>query len=213
MQTIAHTTPALASRLMFDGPLHSSREVFACSHATGIAQCCAGCLCWLSLLAANCTPSRSRGHTAYSIINRRYLSCVQRPGAQTAMVKRWPIALAALLLLSAFAACRAQDFDISDDSDDADADVEEVAKPFLLARKFLPGKDLVMGVNTTIAIELYNAGKRCTLAQSIRFEDSLLRHRKSDRGVMPACSRRPSECPGIASRLCKVTCIRGQSCP
>ena len=87
-------------------------------------------------------------------------SGLQLRRAQTAMGRRWPVALAALLLFTAFTACSAQDFDVSDDAEETDAEVEEVAKPFLLARKFLPGKDLVMGINTTIAIELYNAGKR-----------------------------------------------------
>lgn len=79
------------------------------------------------------------------------------------MGRRWPIVLAALLLFSALAACQSDDFDISDASDETEeADVEtgDELRPFLLARKFLPGKDLVMGKNTTIAIELYNAGKR-----------------------------------------------------
>ena len=42
-------------------------------------------------------------------------------------------------------------------------EVEDVADqgPFLLSRKFLPGKDLVKGRNSTVAVELFNAGNRC----------------------------------------------------
>ena len=76
------------------------------------------------------------------------------------MGKRWPIVLAALLLFSAFTTCRGDEFDISDETEEADVEAEDEPRPFLLARKFLPGKDLVVGKNTTIAIELYNAGKR-----------------------------------------------------
>ena len=68
------------------------------------------------------------------------------------------IALAAWLLFSSLAACQSDDFGISDEVED-EGDVQD-GTPFLLARKFLPGKDLVKGRNTSIAIELYNAGKR-----------------------------------------------------
>ncbi len=72
--------------------------------------------------------------------------------------------LAALLVLSALTACRGDEFDISDETEETDVEAEDELRPFLLARKFLPGKDLVMGKNTTIAIELYNAGKRSVCA-------------------------------------------------
>ncbi len=68
--------------------------------------------------------------------------------------------LAALLLFSSLVLVRADDESIMDVSDEED--VEEVVdqRPFVLARKFLPGKDLVRGRNSTVAVELYNAGNR-----------------------------------------------------
>ncbi|KAK9903564.1 hypothetical protein WJX75_009009 [Coccomyxa subellipsoidea] len=73
------------------------------------------------------------------------------------MSQRLWIALAALLLVSSLALSRGDDggFGVSDDEE-----FEEVEDQgaHLVARKFIPGKDLVVGRNTTVAIELYNAG-------------------------------------------------------
>lgn len=89
------------------------------------------------------------------------------------MGRRWPIALAALLLLfSNPASCQSDEFGISDEGEEIEVEADE-QKPFLLARKFLPGKDLVIGRNTTIAIELYNAGKRWDIVFCIALYYSL----------------------------------------
>lgn len=75
------------------------------------------------------------------------------------------MALAALLLFSGLILAHADEdvsVDVSDEDEGPAKTVEEVADagPFLLARKFIPGKDLVQGRNSTVAVELFNAGDR-----------------------------------------------------
>ncbi|EIE23186.1 hypothetical protein COCSUDRAFT_66208 [Coccomyxa subellipsoidea C-169] len=74
------------------------------------------------------------------------------------MSRRLWIALAALLLVGSLAVSRADDGSLGVSDDEEFEEVEDQG-PHLVARKFLPGKDLVVGRNTTVAIELYNAGK------------------------------------------------------
>ena len=69
------------------------------------------------------------------------------------------MALAALLLMSCLALSRADDASLGVSDDEETEEVEDQG-PHLVARKFLPGKDLVVGRNSTVAIELYNAGNR-----------------------------------------------------
>lgn len=76
------------------------------------------------------------------------------------------IALAALLLVGSLAVSRADDGSLGVSDDEEFEEVEDQG-PHLVARKFLPGKDLVVGRNTTVAIELYNAGKRCTITKAM----------------------------------------------
>lgn len=91
------------------------------------------------------------------------------------MSRRLWIALAALLLVSSLAVSRGDDggFGVSDDEE-----FEEVEDQgaHLVARKFLPGKDLVVGRNTTVAIELYNAGNRCSSFTPLTTKDSCINH-------------------------------------
>ena len=83
--------------------------------------------------------------------------------------------MAALLLVSSLALSRGDDggFGVSDDEE-----FEEVEDQgaHLVARKFIPGKDLVVGRNTTVAIELYNAGNRCSSLTRLSKNDSCISH-------------------------------------
>lgn len=72
--------------------------------------------------------------------------------------RKW-MALAALLLISSLALSRADDAGLGVSDEEETEEVEDQG-PHLVARKFLPGKDLVVGRNSTVAIELYNAGNR-----------------------------------------------------
>lgn len=75
------------------------------------------------------------------------------------MNRRWLMVLAALLLISRLAVSRADDPTAGVSDDEETEEVEEQG-PHIVARKYLPGKDLVLGKNSTVAIDLYNAGNR-----------------------------------------------------
>ncbi|CAL8465327.1 g4862 [Coccomyxa elongata] len=77
------------------------------------------------------------------------------------------MALAALLLISSLALSRADDAGIGVSDDEETEEVEDQG-PHLVARKFLPGKDLVVGRNSTVAIELYNAGNSAAYEVVVR---------------------------------------------
>ncbi len=77
------------------------------------------------------------------------------------MKRKCLMALAALLLFSGLILVHADDENVVDVSDEEDVKEAGDQRPFLLARKFIPGMDLVRGRNSTVAVELYNAGERC----------------------------------------------------
>jgi Translocon-associated protein beta (TRAPB) len=64
-------------------------------------------------------------------------------------------ALVALVLLAASGRADEDDITVTDDED------EEEQMAFLIARKFLSNKELVVGKNVTVVVELFNAGSRC----------------------------------------------------
>ena len=69
-----------------------------------------------------------------------------------------------LLLCSAgFLAVRAEDGDDSTDTDEEDA--FEAQRALLLVRKYAADQEIVKGSNTTVTIELYNAGNRWDLSE------------------------------------------------
>ena len=74
-----------------------------------------------------------------------------------ALVPRW-LLLAALLCLAAGGTAHAQD-DLEDASDDS---FDTVEKAFLLVRHKIDTVDLVLGKNTSVLVEIYNAGNRYT---------------------------------------------------
>ena len=73
------------------------------------------------------------------------------------LVPRW-LLLAALLCLAAGGTAHAQD-DVEDASDDS---FDIIEKAFLLVRHKIDTVDLVLGKNTSVLVEIYNAGNRCT---------------------------------------------------
>ena len=78
------------------------------------------------------------------------------------MDRRWLAGLAALLLLGSLTGCLAQDggsFDVSDDEESEEAGLAEQGA-FLIARKYLPGKDMVKGRSTVVVVEVHNVGSR-----------------------------------------------------
>ena len=76
------------------------------------------------------------------------------------MDRRWLAGLAALLVLSSFSSCLAQDsVDVSDDEDSEEAGLADQGA-FLIARKFLPAKDMVKGRSSLVTVEVHNVGSR-----------------------------------------------------
>jgi hypothetical protein len=70
------------------------------------------------------------------------------------------MALAALLLFNSLVLTHADDESPLEVTDEEDVEDIGDQRPFLLARKFFPEKNLVLGKNSTVAVELYNAGNR-----------------------------------------------------
>jgi len=76
------------------------------------------------------------------------------------MDRRWLAGLAALLLLGSLTGCLAQDggsVDVSDDEESEELGLAEQGA-FLIARKYLPGKDMVKGRSTVVVVEVHNVG-------------------------------------------------------
>ena len=78
------------------------------------------------------------------------------------MDRRWLAGLAALLLLCSLTGCLAQETGSVDVSDDEEAEEVGLANQgaFLIARKYLPGKDMVKGRSVVVTVELHNVGSR-----------------------------------------------------
>lgn len=79
-----------------------------------------------------------------------------------ALVPRW-LLVAALLCVAAGGSANAQD-DVDDASDDF---FDIIEKAFLLVRHKIDTVDLVLGKNTSVLVEVYNAGNRCTLSAAV----------------------------------------------
>jgi hypothetical protein len=78
------------------------------------------------------------------------------------MDRRWLAALAALVLLGSLISCLAEKGSSVDVSDDEDVEELGLAEQgaFLIARKYLPGKDMVKGRSTIVVVEVHNVGSR-----------------------------------------------------
>lgn len=72
------------------------------------------------------------------------------------VLPRW-LFVAALLCLAAGGHVHAQD-DVEDTTDEL---FDIVEKAFLLVRHKIDTTDLVLGKNTSVQVEIYNAGNRC----------------------------------------------------
>ena len=70
-------------------------------------------------------------------------------------IPRW-LLVAALLCMAAGGLANAQD-DVEDTSDDS---FDIIEKAFLLVRHKIDTVDLVLGKNTSVLVEIYNAGNR-----------------------------------------------------
>lgn len=75
------------------------------------------------------------------------------------MDRRLLAGLAALLLISSFAGCLADSVDVSDDEESEEAALADQGA-FLIARKYLSGKDMVKGRSTVVTVEVHNVGSR-----------------------------------------------------
>ena len=88
----------------------------------------------------------------------------ERAGLEVGRVmdRRWLAALAAMLLMSSLSGCLGQDSGSVDVSDDEETEELGLADQgaFLIARKYLPGKDMVKGRSVVVTVEVHNVGSR-----------------------------------------------------
>ena len=86
-------------------------------------------------------------------------SCLQ---VGRVMDRRWLAGLVALLIMCSLTGCLAQESGSVDVSDDEEAEESGLANQgaFLIARKYLPGKDMVKGRSVVVIVELHNVGSR-----------------------------------------------------
>ena len=73
---------------------------------------------------------------------------------------RWALLLAALLLTASITGGQDVEDDLADEEEEDREDV--VSRAFLILRKSIKEKELVVGHNVTVVVEVYNSGDRCS---------------------------------------------------